>query len=569
MRYSLYIMAVAALLFAIAPALADPPVAHLQPEALSLQPHFDTLVVCPAEFREALRPWLAYRQSQGRRIGLLANTGSFARLQEAIRREAKSGELKCVVLVGDADPAMKDDAQVHARCVPTGYGPSKVTVRFGGEESIASDQLYGDLDGDGKVELAVGRLPVDSPKQLSSLVERIIAYEKNHDFGLWRRRINLVAGAGDFGPLLDPLIENTAREFLTSGVPAEYQTTMTYGNWRSPFCPDPRAFGPTALARLNQGCLFWVYMGHGQVCELEPLPVPGAKYAVLGPEELPRLRGAACPPIALLYCCYAGAFDARIDCLGETMLHQPGGPVAVLAGSRMTMPYGMAALASEMLDACFEDQCETLGSMALKAQNKLHGGGEGSPRRQWLDRLAGFASPSRDALPQERADHAQLFNLLGDPLLTVRRPQRVVLTVPPRATVGDRLEVVGRSPVAGKCVLELVVRRDRLTFTPPARWEYTAADAALRDFNKVYQQANDPRLLSQELTVPAGEFRATFDLPAEAAGACHVRAFVSGAADFAAGAADVQILKPASPPRPLGADPAKLQRVSEGGSLSH
>jgi len=548
MRYSMSIMVLAGLISATAPCQAAPPSAHLQPEASSPQPHYDTLVVCPGAFRDALRPWVAHRQAQGRRIGLLANTGSFAQLQEAIRREAKSGELKCVVLVGDADLTMRDDAAVRARCVPTGYLLSKVTVRFGGEESIASDQLYGDLDGDGKAELAVGRLPVDTPKQLSNLIERIIAYEKNQDFGLWRRRINLVAGAGDFGPLVDPLIENTAREFLTSGVPAEYQTTMTYGNWRSPFCPDPRVFGQTALARLNQGCLFWVYMGHGQVCELEPLPVPGGKYPVLGPDELPQLGGAACPPIALLYCCYAGAFDARVDCLGETMLHQPGGPVAVLAGSRMTMPYGMAALASEMLDACFEERCETLGGMALKAQNKMHVAGEGSPRRQWLDRLAGFASPSRDELPQEREDHAQLFNLLGDPLLRVRRPQQVALTVPPRATVGDRLEVVGRSPVAGKCVLELVVRRDRLTFTPPARWEYKADDGALKEFNSIYQRANDPRLLSQELQVPAGEFRATFDLPAEAAGACHVRAFVSGAADFAAGAADVRVSNPVPPP---------------------
>jgi hypothetical protein len=563
MRYSISIL-VAGLIFASASCFADPPAARLPSPALSLQPHYDTLVICPAEFREALRPWVAYRQAQGRRIGLLANTGSFAQLHEAIRREAKSGHVKCVVLVGDADLTMRDDAALRARCVPTGYLLSKVTVRFGGEESIASDQLYGDLDGDGKAELAVGRLAVDTSKQLSDLIERIIAYEKNQDFGLWRRRINLVAGAGDFGPLVDPLIENTAREFLTSGVPAEYQTTMTYGNWRSPFCPDPRAFGPTALARLNQGCLFWVYMGHGQVCELEPLPVPGGKYPVLGPEELPHLASAASPPIALLYCCYSGAFDARVDCLGETMLHQPGGPVAVLAGSRMTMPYGMAALASEMLDACFAERCETLGAMALQAQNKMHGGGEGSPRRQWLDRLAGFASPSRDELPQERADHAQLFNLLGDPLLTVRRPQQVALTVPPRATVGDRLEVVGRSPVVGKCVLELVVRRDRLTFTPPARWEYNADDGALKEFNAVYQRANDPRLLSQELSVPAGEFRATFDLPAEAAGACHVRVFVSGKEDFAAGAADVQVLKPAAPPSLPAAPP--YPRTAEAGS---
>jgi hypothetical protein len=455
--------------------------------------------------------------------------------------------LKYVLLVGDADPDMKDDNQVRARSVPTTYAPAKVTVRFGGEPTIATDTPYGDLDGDGVAELAVGRLPVDTPQQLTSLIERIIAYERNQDFGLWRRQINLVAGAGDMGPLIDPLIESTAREFLNSGVPAAYQTTMTYGNWRSPYCPDPRAFGQTALARFNQGCMFWVYMGHGDVCELQPLTVPGAQYPVLAADDVRKIDGGACPPIALLFCCYTGAFDARVDCLGESLMTQQGGPVAVFAGSRMTMPYGMATLASEMLDGCFQQRTATLGELTTRARKEALGAGEASPRRQWLDRLALLASPSRNELPQERRDHALLFNLLGDPLLRIRQPQPVTLTAPARANVGEKLEVSGRSPVAGKCVLELVVRRDRLTVAPPVRQEYDNQDAKLREFTEIYQRANDPRLLTQQLEVPAGDFRATFELPAEAAGPCHVRAFITGAADYAAGAANVQVVVPPPP----------------------
>jgi hypothetical protein len=555
MRNHLWLPVVALLLIAAARKVqADPPRASVLEPAREA---FDTLVVCPAEFRQALAPWIVYRQVQGRRIGLLSNMPDFEHLQAAIRREAQSGQLKNVVLVGDADPEMKDDDAVRARCTPTTYAASKVIVRFGGEPTIATDGLYGDLDGDGTSELAVGRLPVDTPQQLAGLVQRIIAYEKNQDFGLWRRRINLVAGAGDFGPLADSLIESTAREFLTSGVPAAYQTTLTYGNWRSPYCPDPRVFGQTALARLNQGCLFWVYMGHSQVCELDPLAVPGARYPVLPAADVRQVAASACPPIALLFCCYAGAFDARVDCLGETLLCQPGGPVAVIAGSRMTMPYGMATLASEALDSCFMRHCETVGELAMHARNQALQGSEASPRRQWLDRLAALASPSRNELPQERRDHALLFNLLGDPLLRIPQPQPVQLTVPTRATVGDRLEVVGRSPVAGTCTLELIVRRDRMTFTPPARGEYRDHAATLAEFSQVYQRANDPRLLTQKLDVPAGEFRATFDLPAEAVGACHVRAFITGTAACAAGSADVKVVSP--PPKTASAAAAAFK----------
>ncbi|MCE9546447.1 MAG: hypothetical protein K8T25_13150 [Planctomycetia bacterium] len=511
-----------------------------QPPAAS---PIDTLVVCPAELREALAPWLAYRASQGHRIALASNEPSAEVLHDTIRQVAAAGGLRAVLLVGGARLGMENDPAVRARSVPVHYPASRVIRRFGGEKAIASDNGYADLDGDGLPDVSVGRLPVETPEELTSLVRRTIDYERSRDFGAWRRRINLVAGVGEFGPLVDQAIEDATRGFLTGGIPAGYQTSMTYANWRSPFCPDPRQFGRTAVARFNEGCLFWVYLGHGQVTAFDQFVTPGHRQPICGADDLRRIDCQSGSPIALLFCCYAGAFDAPQRCLAAELLRQDGGPVAVLAGSRMTMPYGMAALSSELLDGCFKQHCDTLGELVLNAKRRLAGDSAGNPRREALDKLAVLANPSGDQLPAERLDHLQLFNLLGDPWLRIGQPQVLKLNAPREAAAGTIVEVEGQTPVAGRGTLELVVRRDRLTFTPQPRVKFDDTPAALAGFQETYLKANDLRLVTQSFNAPAGKFRIAVRVPADAEGACYVRAFVEGQEGFAIGAAAVHVAR--------------------------
>ena len=44
---------------------------------------------------------------------------------------------------------------------------------------------------------------------------------------------------------------------------------MTYASLASPYCPDPRKFHDTTIGRFNEGCLFWVYIGHGHPTGLD------------------------------------------------------------------------------------------------------------------------------------------------------------------------------------------------------------------------------------------------------------------------------------------------------------
>jgi len=512
---------------------------HAVPGA-GLQTAPDTAVVCPQEFRAALQPWLAYRLGQGHTFTFISNLNTAESIRQQVHAAARLGNLRFLLLVGDADPLSSARPDVRARSVPTHLAVAKIIPRFGGERAIATDNWYADLDDDHLPDLAVGRLTVDSPAELSVLIGKIIAYEQNLDFGLWRRRLNFVAGLGGFGSLADATLEAATKKLIGDGVPGGYATNMTYASWGSPYCPDPRGFRREAIRRLDEGCLFWVYIGHGQANQLDGVRVPGGAYPIFGDADA-RLLAGPNAAIACFLACYTGAFDRPRDCLAEDLLRAQSGPVAVLCGSRVTMPYAMSVLGGELLEACFAQRAKTLGEAMLIAKRGMAGDKPGDENRMALDSLATLISPGPVDLAGERIEHLHLFNLLGDPALRLTQPGDVLLTVPGKSIAGKQITISGISPIDGKCTVELVVRRDRLTFAPPRRATYNPASAALAAFDDVYRQANDPRLHHQELAVAKGRFAATLDVPATAHGLCQVRVFVEGQSGFALGSADVEM----------------------------
>ncbi len=496
----------------------------------------DTVVVCPAEFRTSLGPWLEFRRGQGHVVEVVSNSGTPEEIRERIRAAAKPGKLRFVLLVGAANPRMLSDAAVRRRSVPTHLERAKVVDRWGPESEIATDNWYADLDGDGAPGLAIGRLPVESADELSAVVKKILAYDKTPDFHRWRSRINFVAGASGFDPMVDALLDSTARRLISTGVPPAYETDFTYANWRSAFCPDPRTIHETMMDRLNEGCLFWVYIGHGQRTGIARLRLPSGNVRCLDCDDAAGLHCTAGPPIALFLACYTGAYDSPVRCLADELLRSPGGPIAVIGGSRTTMPYAMTVFGSEMIDQCFKYHAATIGEAMMGAKRRMVGVGvkQWDSRRLLMDALAKAASPKGSDLDGERADHLHLFNLIGDPLVALRFPRDLELTVE-RSKTGDQLNVTGRSPCDGRCTIELVAEDDDAATTQPRR-EYDSSDEALKAYRRSYVLMNHPPLATTEIVTKAGTFTASMRVPSSA-GHYRIRAFVAGKDECAAGAA--------------------------------
>lgn len=511
---------------------------------VSASPPTDTALVCPVEFLPALQPWVEHRQTQGHRFVLISNTLSATQLRDEIRRQASLHPLRFVVFVGDADPLAVSNDRVLTRSVPTQLSKAQINVRWGSEPEIASDMPFADLDGDHIPDLAIGRLTADDPQQLAVMVKKILDYENHTDAGVWCRRLSVVAGVGGFGGIVDQVLESATKKFLTEGIPSGYAMSMTYGSWRSPYCPDPRAFREATMDRLNEGSLFWIYIGHGQRRYLDSIRVPGGAFPILDVDDVRELQREGGAPIAVFLSCYAGAFDGQRDCLAEELLRSPDGPVAVYCGSRVTMPYAMAVMGNEMMNECFQHRRVTLGEVVLHAKQRMAKSVDEEAtdaNRAMLNAIAKAISPAPDQLNAERMEHLLLFNLIGDPLLRMKHPQPLEVTAPKNAYAGERITVTGNVPFGGRCTLELTCRRDRTRQALPQRSSFDPTNAALVAYSAMYGEANDCRWATEVFQCEAGDFKHELVVPAGATGPSHVRVFVENAGQFSLGSADVYL----------------------------
>lgn len=510
----------------------------------------DTLVLCNSDLQTALSPWVEYRKRQGHKIVVRFARKTAEKNKELIAEYAKGETLKNVLLVGDAGDRLLDPAKL----VPTNFVPAKVNVLFGSEPKIATDNPYGDLDDDGIPEIAVGRLTADTPAELTSTIERIIRYEQHSQGELWQRQINLVAGVGGFSRLIDTVVENTTRDIVRDLIPAGYQTSMTFGSWTSPWCPDPRRFSETTIGRFNEGCMFWVYCGHGNRDQLDRIMLPDQSHDILDSKSVDKLDCRQGSPIAICLACYTGAHDGDDDCLAEYMMRQPNGPVAVVCGTRITMPYAMSVLSVEMMNEFFRGECKTLGQLMLRAKRRL--AQKPDPKneyRQTLDALGQTFSPKPKLLEAECKEHIHLMQLIGDPLLRLKRPKQLSLKIenapatksadePPSYSAGDTVSVSGTAERAGTMLVEIAYQRGRLRQRPTIRGEYDSSDEAFQKIHEDYLKANDSVVARNQVRVEPGTFKASLKVPKDCKGACDVRVMLLGAEDVAIDSVPIRIL---------------------------
>jgi hypothetical protein len=476
------------------------------------KPSAQWVVVTAPAYREVVEPLCRLRQSQGLRVEVVQTTdvlserdvraGEAEKLRERVVRLCHDFKgTSYVLLVGAVEAGTLTDAE--KKVAPPLLGTA------GRMKGQPSDNGYGTPGEALLPAVAVGRLPARSADEARQMVRKTLAYETDAAPGEWRRRLTVLAGAPQFNPVIDTLVEGQAVAQLARIDPT-WGGRVIYHNPSSRWCLPDEACRERALDYVRGGQALTLYLGHSNA---EGFWANEARY--LHRDDWAKLAIQRGPGVFASFGCFGcQACGKDGEGYGVAAVRNPAGPVAVV-GSHGECYSAMVKLASEAFAESFlgASPPPRLGESFLALKRGLAKAAIDPLTYRLLDAVDGNAS-----IPQavQRQEHQEMFVLLGDPALRLPwLPRDVKLSADGQAAPGGKLTVSGTAPArleGAKVALTLERPRD----SDPA--EVVAipkgpADARAKALTRRHEAANDFVLARRDVTVKDGRFEAALDLP--------------------------------------------------------
>lgn len=350
----------------------------------------DLIIITTAELAPALQPLIEARKAQGLTVGLAQveeiydqygygdpspqSINNFIKFAYA----AHDKKPQYVFLVGDAttDPLGYESNRPNDPVTPpSNIVPSElIKVSFSGE--TVSDARLVDIDGNLTPDIAVGRWPLNTVKEVENLVTRTLAYEK----GLASEPAIFSfdpSGAGEFGGFTNRLIDNTGFDKSHVVLYDEPDSTNLLKQW-------------------NDGAWMISYVGHGSLAMW-------GKDELFSVDKINSISGDKNPPIVMQFSCLTGQFaHPSVESLSETMLKHEGGPVLLIAATSLTLSSNQSPFAVAFVKELQNPESKRIGDALQKAKIVLNNNGSGA---------------------QEISD---TFGLIGDPSALIARPAYAV-----------------------------------------------------------------------------------------------------------------------------------------------
>ena len=326
----------------------------------------DLVIFTRKDFIPALQPLKAHRESQGLRVVIVDiedvyDEFSFSNknpqaIKDFLAYATSKWKVKprFALFAGDASL----DPKNHLGSGDWDIVPTKlIDTQF---MEAASDGWFADFNDDGVEELAVGRLPVRTAQEMSTVVGKIIGYDNSSPSD----SLVLVA---DLDDTFDFTGESEAlRALIPGNVTARAITRGTMSD------ETARA---QLLGYLNEGQRVINYLGHGNL--------QNWRGDLLTSDDATSLRNGQKLSLFVGMTCLNGYFqEAATESLAEALLKAPnGGAVAAWASAGMSNPADQGTLNKELYRLLFGGGKLTIGEAAMKSKSSVN---DKDVRRTWV-----------------------------------------------------------------------------------------------------------------------------------------------------------------------------------------
>jgi len=299
-----------------------------------------------------------------------------------------------VLLVGDASLNYKSDKDL----IPT---MNIQTVEYG---SASADAWYAMLDGNDIIpDIALGRLPVTTPDEISAYLEKVKGYQAENSGSGWKNNTLFISGFEDsFISDNDTLRNLASKNFFNDVLHIKEKGEG-----------DPFFGGKSQLINFfNKGQLLVNFMGHGG----------GGIWADRGLFDIPdadRLAPSSKLPFVSSLTCYTGSFaESKTSLMEKLVLVPQKGAIAGLGSSGVGWKKNNRYLGESMFRYLLNSQYKVYSIAELVDMGKFY------YRLQYSDYgTYPFMIPNSQIYQ---------YNFLGDPSIRLRFPDELLKAENPR-----------------------------------------------------------------------------------------------------------------------------------------
>jgi hypothetical protein len=259
-----------------------------------------------------------------------------------------------VLLLGDGHFDYRNILKYNAaNLIPPYESPDRIET----STRVVDDWFTYTLGSNYGMQLAIGRLPVQTVDEAQALVDKIIQYQTSFDPGEWRKTVALVGddelGAGGRPDVVDHTRQSEwlAEHYVPSLLNVEKIYLMEYPAVRTASVSGitkPLA-NEALMARINEGCLVLNFIGHGND-ELWT-----HERVLNAPTDFSRVQNDGRYALWVAATCEFAYWDQpQKQSLAERLLNATGrGAVAMVASSRLAYSGDNAAFNYSLFDYLF------------------------------------------------------------------------------------------------------------------------------------------------------------------------------------------------------------------------